>query len=218
MYTFSCCCCCCCVCLVWREMESQLDRARESQRQQIQQADSALEQFKKQVELSAEKTYAEVKLQVGYTRTTRTHTRAHQLTRSGILAHTHTHTHLFSFICVRAVHRCVMWMCISACFVISCVPDTDALLPSFMFASPQRVHLNAVWQAVTKTMHTHTHTHTLLWLQRHSLTTDATGRHAGCTWIPPYVCLPPLSFICSSTEKHTRKIIGRALQSMHTAP
>ena len=45
-------------------MESQLDRARESQRQQIQQHDMALEQFKKQVELSSEKTYAEMKLQV----------------------------------------------------------------------------------------------------------------------------------------------------------
>lgn len=45
-------------------MESQLDRARESQRQQIQQHNTALEQFKKQVELSSEKTYAEMKLQV----------------------------------------------------------------------------------------------------------------------------------------------------------
>uniref|UniRef100_A0A8C4F4S9 Centrosomal protein 112 n=1 Tax=Dicentrarchus labrax TaxID=13489 RepID=A0A8C4F4S9_DICLA len=47
-----------------REMESQLDRARESQRQQIQQADMALEQFKKQVELSSEKAYADMKLQM----------------------------------------------------------------------------------------------------------------------------------------------------------
>ncbi|XP_062422190.1 centrosomal protein of 112 kDa [Pungitius pungitius] len=47
-----------------REMESQLDRARESQRQQIQQADAALEQFRKQVELSAEKTYADMNLQM----------------------------------------------------------------------------------------------------------------------------------------------------------
>uniref|UniRef100_A0A671X2K1 Centrosomal protein 112 n=1 Tax=Sparus aurata TaxID=8175 RepID=A0A671X2K1_SPAAU len=47
-----------------REMESQLDRARESQRQQIQQADTALEQFKKQVELSSEKTYTDMKLQM----------------------------------------------------------------------------------------------------------------------------------------------------------
>ena len=52
------------VCLVWREMESQLNRARESQRQQIQQADTALEQLKKQVELSSEKAYADMKLQV----------------------------------------------------------------------------------------------------------------------------------------------------------
>uniref|UniRef100_A0A8C2ZYZ9 Centrosomal protein 112 n=1 Tax=Cyclopterus lumpus TaxID=8103 RepID=A0A8C2ZYZ9_CYCLU len=48
IYTFCCC----------------LYRARESQRQQIQQADAALEQFKKQVELSSEKTYADVKLQM----------------------------------------------------------------------------------------------------------------------------------------------------------
>ncbi|CAK6964763.1 centrosomal protein of 112 kDa isoform X2 [Scomber scombrus] len=47
-----------------REMESQLDRARESQRLQIQQADMALEQFKKQVELSSEKAYADMKLQM----------------------------------------------------------------------------------------------------------------------------------------------------------
>uniref|UniRef100_A0A8C7XKL4 Centrosomal protein 112 n=1 Tax=Oryzias sinensis TaxID=183150 RepID=A0A8C7XKL4_9TELE len=46
------------------EMESQLDRARESQRQQIQQADRAMEQFKKQVELSSEKVYTEMKLQM----------------------------------------------------------------------------------------------------------------------------------------------------------
>lgn len=45
-------------------MESQLDRARESQRQQIKQADRAMEQFKKQVELSSEKVYTEMKLQV----------------------------------------------------------------------------------------------------------------------------------------------------------
>lgn len=48
-------------------MESQLDKARESQRQQIQQADLALEQFKKQVQLSSEKAYADMKLQVWYT-------------------------------------------------------------------------------------------------------------------------------------------------------
>ncbi|KAM9391803.1 centrosomal protein of 112 kDa [Pholidichthys leucotaenia] len=47
-----------------REMESQLDRARESQRLQIQQADMVLEQFKKQVELSSEKVYADMKLQM----------------------------------------------------------------------------------------------------------------------------------------------------------
>ncbi|XP_067332394.1 centrosomal protein of 112 kDa isoform X2 [Channa argus] len=47
-----------------RELESQLDRARESQRQQIQQADMALEQFKKHVELSSEKAYADMKLQM----------------------------------------------------------------------------------------------------------------------------------------------------------
>lgn len=50
-------------------MESQLDRARESQRQQIRQADMALEQFKKQMELSSEKAYAEMKLQVWNTHT-----------------------------------------------------------------------------------------------------------------------------------------------------
>ncbi|XP_071766552.2 centrosomal protein of 112 kDa [Centroberyx gerrardi] len=49
---------------VLRETESQLDRARESQRQQVQQADIALEQFKKQVELSSEKAYADMKLQM----------------------------------------------------------------------------------------------------------------------------------------------------------
>uniref|UniRef100_A0A3P8SYN9 Centrosomal protein 112 n=1 Tax=Amphiprion percula TaxID=161767 RepID=A0A3P8SYN9_AMPPE len=47
-----------------REMEGQLDRARESQRQQIQKADMALEQFKKQVELSSEKAYADMKVQM----------------------------------------------------------------------------------------------------------------------------------------------------------
>lgn len=45
-------------------MEAQLERTRESQRQQIQQADAALEQFKKQVALSTEKSYAEMKHQV----------------------------------------------------------------------------------------------------------------------------------------------------------
>lgn len=47
-----------------RDREEQLVRLRESQRQQAQQADSALENFKKQVELSAQKTYAEMKQQV----------------------------------------------------------------------------------------------------------------------------------------------------------
>uniref|UniRef100_A0AAQ6A7S9 DUF4485 domain-containing protein n=1 Tax=Amphiprion ocellaris TaxID=80972 RepID=A0AAQ6A7S9_AMPOC len=47
-----------------REMEGQLDRARESQRQQIQKADMALEQFKKQMELSSEKAYADMKVQM----------------------------------------------------------------------------------------------------------------------------------------------------------
>ncbi|XP_029014904.1 centrosomal protein of 112 kDa isoform X2 [Betta splendens] len=47
-----------------REMQSQLDRARESQRQTVQQTDMALEQFKKQVELTSEKAYADMKLQM----------------------------------------------------------------------------------------------------------------------------------------------------------
>ncbi|CAG5897752.1 unnamed protein product [Menidia menidia] len=47
-----------------REMESQLERTRETQKQQIQQADMALEQFKKQVELSSEKAYSDMKLQM----------------------------------------------------------------------------------------------------------------------------------------------------------
>uniref|UniRef100_A0A673C8B2 Centrosomal protein 112 n=1 Tax=Sphaeramia orbicularis TaxID=375764 RepID=A0A673C8B2_9TELE len=50
--------------LGYRDVESQLDRARETQRQQIQQADIALEQFKKQVELSSEKAYTDMKLQM----------------------------------------------------------------------------------------------------------------------------------------------------------
>ncbi|CAG11428.1 unnamed protein product [Tetraodon nigroviridis] len=45
-------------------MESQLERAADSQRQQVQQADMALERLKKQVELSSEKAYAEMKLQM----------------------------------------------------------------------------------------------------------------------------------------------------------
>lgn len=48
-------------------MESQLERAADSQRQQVQQADMALERLKKQVELSSEKAYAEMKLQVSHT-------------------------------------------------------------------------------------------------------------------------------------------------------
>lgn len=45
-------------------MEAQLEGARESQRQQIQQSDAALEQFKKQVELATERNYSEMKHQV----------------------------------------------------------------------------------------------------------------------------------------------------------
>lgn len=45
-------------------MESQLERAADSQRQQ---ADMALERLKKQVERSSEKAYAEMKLQVSHT-------------------------------------------------------------------------------------------------------------------------------------------------------
>lgn len=41
-----------------------MSRLRESQRQQTQQAESALESFKKQVELSSEKAYADMKQQV----------------------------------------------------------------------------------------------------------------------------------------------------------
>ncbi|CAL8305823.1 unnamed protein product [Merluccius merluccius] len=47
-----------------REVEGQLERAREIHRQQAQQAEAALQQFKKQVELSSEKTYADMKLQM----------------------------------------------------------------------------------------------------------------------------------------------------------
>uniref|UniRef100_A0AAY5K7K5 DUF4485 domain-containing protein n=1 Tax=Esox lucius TaxID=8010 RepID=A0AAY5K7K5_ESOLU len=47
-----------------REKEEQLVCLRESQRQQAQQAENALEQFKKQVEISSEKTYADMKLQM----------------------------------------------------------------------------------------------------------------------------------------------------------
>uniref|UniRef100_A0A8C7KBF8 Centrosomal protein 112 n=1 Tax=Oncorhynchus kisutch TaxID=8019 RepID=A0A8C7KBF8_ONCKI len=47
-----------------KEKEEQLGRERECQRQQTQQAENALEHFKKQVEISSEKTYANMKLQV----------------------------------------------------------------------------------------------------------------------------------------------------------
>lgn len=52
-----------CLCLS-REKEDHVSRLRESQRQQVQQAESALESFKKQVELSSEKAYADMKQQV----------------------------------------------------------------------------------------------------------------------------------------------------------
>ena len=47
-----------------REKEGQLARATEAQRLQAQQADAALEEFQRQVELSAEKVYAEMTEQV----------------------------------------------------------------------------------------------------------------------------------------------------------
>ncbi|KAM9457699.1 centrosomal protein of 112 kDa isoform 3-T3 [Clarias gariepinus] len=47
-----------------REKEDQISHLRESQRQQAQQAESALENFKKQVELSSEKAYADMKQQM----------------------------------------------------------------------------------------------------------------------------------------------------------
>ncbi|XP_053095019.1 centrosomal protein of 112 kDa isoform X2 [Pangasianodon hypophthalmus] len=47
-----------------REKEDHMNRLRESQRQQAQQAESALESFKKQVELSSEKAYADMKQQM----------------------------------------------------------------------------------------------------------------------------------------------------------
>ncbi|XP_060757346.1 centrosomal protein of 112 kDa isoform X4 [Neoarius graeffei] len=47
-----------------REKEDHMSRLRESQRQQTQQAESALESFKKQVELSSEKAYADMKQQM----------------------------------------------------------------------------------------------------------------------------------------------------------
>uniref|UniRef100_A0AAR2K338 DUF4485 domain-containing protein n=1 Tax=Pygocentrus nattereri TaxID=42514 RepID=A0AAR2K338_PYGNA len=49
---------------VLRDKEEQLSRLRESQRQQAQQAEHALESFKKQVELSSEKAYADMKQQM----------------------------------------------------------------------------------------------------------------------------------------------------------
>uniref|UniRef100_A0A9J7ZJW5 Centrosomal protein 112 n=1 Tax=Cyprinus carpio carpio TaxID=630221 RepID=A0A9J7ZJW5_CYPCA len=50
--------------LCCRDKEEQLVRLRDSQRRQAQQAESALESFKKQVELSSEKTYADMKQQM----------------------------------------------------------------------------------------------------------------------------------------------------------
>nr|XP_055039288.1 centrosomal protein of 112 kDa-like isoform X3 [Misgurnus anguillicaudatus] len=47
-----------------RDKEEQLVRLRDSQRQQAQQTESALENFKRQVELSAHKTYADMKQQM----------------------------------------------------------------------------------------------------------------------------------------------------------
>ncbi|XP_064843123.1 centrosomal protein of 112 kDa [Oncorhynchus masou masou] len=47
-----------------KEKEEQLGRERECQRQQTQQAENALEHFKKQVEIRSEKTYANMKLQM----------------------------------------------------------------------------------------------------------------------------------------------------------
>uniref|UniRef100_A0AAZ3SNS0 Centrosomal protein 112 n=1 Tax=Oncorhynchus tshawytscha TaxID=74940 RepID=A0AAZ3SNS0_ONCTS len=49
---------------LYRCKEEQLGRERECQRQQTQQAENALEHFKKQVEISSEKTYANMKLQM----------------------------------------------------------------------------------------------------------------------------------------------------------
>ncbi|NXL00572.1 CE112 protein, partial [Mesembrinibis cayennensis] len=48
-----------------KEKEEQLTRVTEVQRLQAQQADAALEEFKRQVELNSEKVYAEMKQQVG---------------------------------------------------------------------------------------------------------------------------------------------------------
>lgn len=57
-------CVCVCVFTLAREKEDHVSRLRESQRQQAQQAESALDSFKKQVELSSEKAYADMKQQV----------------------------------------------------------------------------------------------------------------------------------------------------------
>ncbi|XP_044531092.1 centrosomal protein of 112 kDa [Gracilinanus agilis] len=48
----------------FREKEEQLNRVTEIQRLQAQQADAALEEFKRQVELNSEKVYAEMKQQI----------------------------------------------------------------------------------------------------------------------------------------------------------
>lgn len=50
-----------------REKEEQLCRVTEVQRLQAQQADAALEEFKRQVEVNSEKVYAEMKEQVRHT-------------------------------------------------------------------------------------------------------------------------------------------------------
>ncbi|XP_049324081.1 centrosomal protein of 112 kDa isoform X2 [Astyanax mexicanus] len=47
-----------------RDRDEQLSRMRESQRQQVQQAEQTLENFKKQVELSSEKAYTDMKQQM----------------------------------------------------------------------------------------------------------------------------------------------------------
>ncbi|NXC16513.1 CE112 protein, partial [Corythaeola cristata] len=51
-------------CCIQREKEEQLTRVTEVQRLQAQQADAALEEFKRQVELNSEKVYAEMKQQM----------------------------------------------------------------------------------------------------------------------------------------------------------
>uniref|UniRef100_A0A8C5AN72 Centrosomal protein 112 n=1 Tax=Gadus morhua TaxID=8049 RepID=A0A8C5AN72_GADMO len=53
------------------EAEGQLERAREDHRQQVRQAEASLEQFRQQVELSSEKTYADMKLQMAEQRVQR---------------------------------------------------------------------------------------------------------------------------------------------------